>query len=75
MSRPRIELLNRRKAKGWTALQTVIEAGADGPDEMRLYSIERGRCDPKPREALALARVLGVKVETLFPELTERAGR
>ena len=68
----RTELTNRRKAKGLSALDLALDAGTS---EMRIYAIERGRCTPGRDEAEALARALGMKSETLFPDVFKAADR
>ena len=69
---PRIELKNRRRQRGFTALTLAM---ATGTNETRVYALERGRSAPSREEAESIGRALGVKPDTLFPELTGRAGR
>lgn len=69
---PRTELKSRRMARGMTALQLALAAGSN---ETRVFALERGRCNPSHVEAEAFARALGVKPETVFPELSQRAAR
>ena len=70
MGTPRIEMTSRRKAAGLSALALGMAAGIS---EMRVYAIERGRCVPGHEEAAAIARVLGVRPELVFPELKKAA--
>ena len=61
--------MNAVKSARRRARMTALELGQRaGINEMRVYQLERGRFPPHPDEAAALSRVLGVKVETLFPE-------
>jgi transcriptional regulator with XRE-family HTH domain len=69
---PRVELKSRRMARGMTALQLALAAGSN---ETRVFALERGRCHPSRDEAEAIGRALGVKPETIFPELAQRAAR
>jgi len=69
---PRTELKSRRMARGMTALQLALAAGSN---ETRIFALERGRCNPSHVEAEAIGRALGVKPETVFPELSQRAAR
>ncbi len=72
MQTPRTELKARRLAHGMTALKLAL---ATGSTEGRLYALERGRGNPSREEAEAIGRALGVKPETVFPELSQRAAR
>jgi transcriptional regulator with XRE-family HTH domain len=72
MQTPRTELKARRLAHGMTALKLAL---ATGSTEGRLYALERGRGNPSRDEAEAIGRALGVKPETVFPELSQRAAR
>lgn len=67
---PRTELKNRRKARGMTGLALALAAGSN---ETRVFALERGRASPSRDEAEAISRALGVKPETIFPELSQRA--
>ena len=72
MQTPRTELKARRLAHGMTALKLAL---ATGSTEGRLYALERGRGNPSRDEAEAIGRALGVRADSLFPELNVRAGR
>jgi len=69
---PRTELKSRRMARGMTALQLALAAGSN---ETRIFALERGRCNPSRDEAEAIGRALGVRADSLFPELNARAAR
>ena len=62
----RLALKQARERNGLTALQLAAKAETS---EARLYSYERGRCTPKPDEAARIAAVLGVTLESIFPEV------
>ncbi|GLG01195.1 hypothetical protein Alches_12340 [Alicyclobacillus hesperidum subsp. aegles] len=60
------KLLKERGLKqGWVAEQTGISLGA-------MSAIVNGKSDPTLRSARAIARVLGVSIEELWPEEDER---
>ena len=61
-----------RLRAGLTGLR-LAELPKGGTTENRLFQLERGRFKPRAAEAAALARALGLDVETLFPEGTQPA--
>ena len=61
-----------RLRAGLTALR-LAELTKGGTCENRLFQFERGRFKPRAAEAAALARALGLSVETLFPAGTQPA--
>jgi transcriptional regulator with XRE-family HTH domain len=61
-----------RLRAGLTGLR-LAELTKGGTTENRLFQLERGRFKPRAAEAAALARALGLSVETLFPEGTQPA--
>ena len=59
-------LKTARLASGLTALKLAELAGSN---EMRIYSIERGRFKPRVDEALRIAEVLHCTPAELFPDM------
>ena len=57
------------KARTAAGLTAIALAEIAGTTEQRVYMVERGRYRPRTDEAARIARVLGVSVEALFPNL------
>jgi len=62
-----------RKAKGLTQQQLAERVGAS---KQSVCDWESGRCDPEPRTAIALTKILrGLKFEHIYPARNDEQGR
>ena len=69
MSEIGAEIVKRRKAKGWTREDLIVECGRTGDDlsYSEIVRIEQGKVQPRTRTIVQIAAALGVQPYELLP--------